>query len=436
MNWRRRMALVLALVTAACSPEDTRTEIAVQRFFGECGLLYGRQTDVRAADGECGIMTAMLNRFQAENPGLKVDVNIVAWPGYNQLSAQLAAGDPPDVVVMHQSVIGDYQARGLIEPLDEPLRKVGVDPGEFTPAALRGVTRNGNIYGLPFDSIGPLFHVNTGLFAAAGLMRGGVPVLPNSPGELLAQARQFKKATGKPYFVQSQVNDPATYVRNLYTYLMAQGEPIFTDPRHIRLRTPAARRIVLLFRQLNREGLSTRDQDPSAAAASFMRGEGGVYPIGTWMIGDFDKEARTPGRPLFRSYAAVLYPRLFARDAAFADGHSWVVPARSRTPAQRQAVARFLKFMAANGAEWSRTGHLPATLAMIASPEFKALPHRRNIARLAEIGSPLPEGVQRQSAIQDIVGDELADAIGGTKPVERALSDAERRVNELLSHGT
>ena len=92
----------------------------------------------------------------------------------------------------------------------------------------RGVLKAGHLYGMPWDTIGGLFHINTALMAQAGLMRDGEPVLPRSPDELLAQARQFRARTGKPYLIQAQVNDPATHVRNLYTYLMAQDAVIFS----------------------------------------------------------------------------------------------------------------------------------------------------------------------------------------------------------------
>src|SRR3546814_10048506 len=47
-----------------------------------------------------------------------------------------------------------------------------------------------------------LWHVNTNLFRKAGLMRNGQPILPRSPEELLAQAEQFERRTGKTYLVQ------------------------------------------------------------------------------------------------------------------------------------------------------------------------------------------------------------------------------------------
>ena len=431
----KRLVLAAAACLAAltsCSQGDDRTHIYLQRFFGECGAVYGAQTDLSQAEGECGIVTTLINKFNAENPDIKVDVNVVAWPGYSQLSAQVAAGDPPDIVTMHQGVISDYQSRGLLEPMDALLRQAGVPAESFTDAGRRGVTKNGQIFGLPWDTIGGLFHINTRLFEQAGLMRGGRPVLPTSPEELLAHARQFKARTGLPYLIQSQVNDAPTHVRNFYTYMLAQDAPLFRDPRHIVLQTPEARRIVTFFRTINEQGLST-NQDTPAAIQAFMNGQGGIYPTGTWMIGSFDEQANTPGRPLHQAYAVLPYPRLWGREAAFVDGHSWVMPRRERTPAQRAAIARLLRFMAAHNFDWSRTGHLPAFRAVVESARFQALPHRAGIAPIARTGSPLPGFVQRQAPIEGTLGEELSAAISGQKSVDQALADAERRVNELLA---
>jgi len=430
----RFLLLALTMLTlGSCSARDDRTEIVIQRFFGECGALYGQSIDVRAAEGECGILTTLINRFEAENPDIHVRVNIVAWPGYAQLSAQIAAGDPPDLVTMHQSVISDYQGRGLLEPLDGLLRQAGIDPAAFTVAGRRGVVKSGHAYAMPWDTIGRLWHINTGLMRAAGLMDGDRPILPRSPQELLDQARRFKRATGKPYLIQAQVNAPDYYVANLYTYLLAQGAVIFPNGRHIRLDTPQAREIVTLFRTLNSEGLTTRNQDFPAATASFLNGDGGIFPTGTWMIGAYDREAATPGRPLYQSYAVLPFPRLWGHEAAFVDGHAWVMPRAERSPAERQAAGRFLHFLAAHNFEWSRTGHLPAFQAVLATPAFRALAHRSDIAAMAATGAQLPDYVQRQSAIQGLIGEELEAAVTGIKPVDRALADAERRVNELLS---
>jgi multiple sugar transport system substrate-binding protein len=431
------MRLVIIALAAAllcsCTRSDDRTTIVVQRFFGECGAVYGSSTDVSGAETECGILTTMINAFEAANPDVRVKINVVAWPGYPQLSAQLAAGDPPDLVTMHQSVISDYQARGLLDPMDRVLAQAGITAEDFTPAGLAGVLKDKRLYAMPWDTIGGLFHINTALMAKAGLMRDGRPVLPQSPEELLAHARQFRAATGKPYLIQAQVNDPATHVRNLYTYLLAQDVNIFPNARRIRIDTPQAREIVEFLRTIHAEGLTTRSQDFSAATQAFTNGEGGIFPVGTWMIGPYDEESRTPGRPLYKSYAVMPYPPLYGRPAAFVDGHAWIMPRDERSADQLEAISRFLGFLAQRNYDWTRTGHLPAFKKVLDRPQFKSLPHRSDIAAMAATGGQLPAYVQRQSAIQGLLAEEIEAAVTGLKPVDTALEDAERRVNELLS---
>ena len=431
---RPAAALLGALLAlGSCTRADHKTHIYLQRFFGECGAEYGSSTDISKAEGECGIITSIIARFNAENPDVHIDVNVVAWPGYPQLTAQMAARDPPDLVTMHEGVISDYQSEGLLEPVDGYLRQAGISPDSFTDAARRGVTIGRHIYGLPIDTHGGLFHVNTALFAKAGLMRGGKPVLPNSADELISQARQFEQRTGKPYLIQSNVGDTAFAARNLYTYMMANGAVLFPDPKHIRLNTPIGAKVATFFRRINAERLGTLNMDTPAAIAAFINGEGGIYPTGTWMIGSFQQEAETPGRPLYKSYAVFPYPRLWGERVEFVSGHTWVVPARKRTAKQRDAIARFFKFMAAHDYDWARTGHIPAFKAVLDDARFKALPHRADIAPLASMGRPLPGYVLRQNAIEGIVGEEGVAAFTGQKTIPQALSEAERRVDELLA---
>lgn len=426
------MLVLAAFLLGSCNRSDDKPNLVIQRFFGECGAVYGNTVDVEKAETECGILTTILNRFVKENPDINVKINVVAWPGYPQLAAQIAAGDPPDLVTMHQSVISDYQARGLLAPMDDILAEAGIDTDGLTLAGQRGAIKDGQYYALPWDTIGRLWHINTALMAKAGLMANGKPVLPNSPAQLLDHARRFKAATGKPYLIQAQVGAPDYLVANLYTYLMAQGAVIFPDDRHIKLNTPQAREIVELYRTLNTEKLTTSAQDFPSATASFVNGKGGIFPTGTWMIGPYDEASKMDNTQL-GGYAVLPFPQLWGKSAAFVDGHAWVVPADKRTAADKKAIARFLAFISKYNKDWVRTGHLPAFRSVLDAPSFTSQPHRSDIAAMAATGQQLPDFVQRQSAIQGLIGEELEAAVMGTKPVNVVLANAERRVNELLA---
>jgi len=427
--------LPLALLGSCASPAPDKTRLVIQRFFGACEAEYGRATDIAKAEGECGIVTTMINRFQAENPDVDVVENVVFWPGYDQLTAQLAANDAPDLVTMHGSVISDYQARGLLEPLDADLAAIGAPPASFTTAARTAVTVDGRAWGLPIDTWAPLWHINMNLFRKAGLVRGGKPVLPRSPEELYAQAQQFRERTGKPYLVQGAANEYAGFTRNFYTFVMQQNGTLFRNGRAT-FATPEGRNALQLFKTIYDRDFTTKNQDYSAAVAGFLKGDGGVFLVGTWMVGTFDAESRkTSGALANGGYTVMPYPKLFAREATFADGHVWVMPrSNHRRPGERAAAIRFLKFFAGHAKHWARTGHLPAFQAIIDSPEWRALPHRDNLAILATTAQPLPKQVRRQFPIETIVGTEAASAISGAKPIDRTLSDMERRVNEVLEN--
>jgi multiple sugar transport system substrate-binding protein len=431
---KRALAALAMACLAACGRNDGRTELVIQRFFGACQAEYGALADPARANGECGIITAMINQFEKQNPDIRVVENTVAWPGYDQLTAQLAANGPPDLVTMHSSAIPDYQARHLLEPLDTELAAVGITPEQFTAAARAGVTVEGRTMGLPIDVWAPLWHINMNLFRQAGLVVDGKPVLPDSPEQFQAQAAQFRERTGKPYLIQVTNKDFAGPMRIFYAWMMQQGAAPFTDARHANFDSPAGRAALEFMKALYQRGDSAKNLDYAGAVSGFLKGEGGILVDGTWMVGQFDAAAHDERSPLYRGYAVRPFPFLFhQRQLSLVDGHNWVMPRNAqRTASEREAALRFLKYFAANDFQWARTGHFPAYRAIIDSAAWRELPHRSDIAEITQHGEPLPKYVRRQSPIEFIVGEEAAAAFTGAKPVERALADMQRRANDIL----
>nr|WP_320142900.1 extracellular solute-binding protein [uncultured Cohaesibacter sp.] len=430
------MATASAALMSMSSPVWADTTIELQRFFGACDAEYGDVTDVSKAVGECGIITALVNKFEADNPGIDVNVTTVEWPGYDQLNAQLASNAAPDVVSMHYSAISDYSSRGLLIPLDDVLEAQGLKPSDFTDAGIGGVTKDGKIYGLPFDNWTMLFHVNLNLMKEAGLVKeDGTPVLPHSVDEFFEIGKKFKEATGKPYLVQIYANETSAYTRIFYTLLQQQESDFFSDPTQIKLMTPKAKAAAEFMKKIHDEGLTTLDMDYSAAVSGFSSGKGGIAVNGTWLIGDYDAQSKEEGNALSGGYTVYPVPQFYpAKDSTYVDGHGWVVPRGDRDDEKMEAIGKLFKFFKENDFQWARTGHLPAVKSVFEMEEFKSLPHRDNIAKIAEIGQSLPQEVQRQFAIQDIIGNELAAAVNGDKTVDEALESAQARVNDLLAN--
>jgi multiple sugar transport system substrate-binding protein len=436
----RLRTFVLGAASAAsllcASSAFAEVTLNVQRFFGACDSEFGKNTDVTKAVGECGIITSLINKFDADNADIKVNVTTVEWPGYDQLTAQFASGDAPDIVTIHESVLSDYQSKGLLLPLDDLLAASGVDKAGFTNASTEGVTKDGKIYGLPIDTWTMLYHVNLDLMKQAGLTdASGAAILPKSTDEALKFARQFKEKTGKPYYVMNFANEVALFTRDFYTYLFQQNSAFFADPTHIKVKTEEAKRVIGFYKTLFDEDLVTKDLDYGTAINAFLAGGGGIQENGTWVVGDYDAQSKTAGTALNKGgYAVYPYPQLFGTRVQYVDGHTWAVSKKDRTPEETAAIGKFLKFFADNDFEWSRTGHLPAYKSVIESAAFTALPHRDTILEVAKIGKPLPGTVQRQFAIQDIIGEEFNAAMSGQKDIDAALGDIETRVNDLLAN--
>ncbi|PSL57773.1 multiple sugar transport system substrate-binding protein [Saccharothrix carnea] len=112
--------------------------------------------------------TARVAVFREANPGVDLRITEGAFDEQQFLSA-VAAGDPPDLVYAERRKLGGYAARGAVQSLDACVREHGVDLGRFRDAALRQVTYQGGVYGLPEFSSVRLMIINNPVVRAAGL---------------------------------------------------------------------------------------------------------------------------------------------------------------------------------------------------------------------------------------------------------------------------
>jgi multiple sugar transport system substrate-binding protein len=94
------------------------------------------------------IATNRIKEFKKAYPNVKLnctegDLNDQAF-----LTA-VRSGSPPDLIYMDRSKIGTFAAQGAIQPMDDCTSKAGVDMGNFRDAAVKQVTFDGKVYGIP-----------------------------------------------------------------------------------------------------------------------------------------------------------------------------------------------------------------------------------------------------------------------------------------------
>ncbi len=430
------MALSAALLPAVQAQD--KTVVTFARFFGACEADFGTVTDVSKSAGECGIITALTNKFNATNKlNAVVKTQVIEWgPYYDQLGARIVAKDIPTIAVMHEAVLGDFVKRNLVEPLDAGFKEAGVDVGDFTAHGKRGVTFDGKTYALPFDTHSWLWHFNMNLMKKAGLANAdGTPMVPKNPDELMAHAKKFKAATGKPYFGWVVANETAAYTRTFLTLLYQQGGTVFPkNEREIDLHSKEARKTIELMNALYSNGDVIPNVDYGAANQAFVNGDAGVMVNGTWLIGDMITQSEKPGAALEKGYAVIPFANLYSKKATWADGHSWIMlKGGAKDEKTRKAAFAFLKFLSDNDFEWARTGHLPTRNSVINSPAFTGLPFRGTIGTIAQTGISFAPTVPRQFRINEMLGEAISTILISKKPIDESVKAAEERINKMLA---
>lgn len=92
--------------------------------------------------------TARVDVFRSRHPEVDLRINEGAFDEQQFLSS-VAAGDPPDLVYADRRKLGGYAARGAVQDLGPCLRRHGVDLKQYREAAVRQVTYENTVYGVP-----------------------------------------------------------------------------------------------------------------------------------------------------------------------------------------------------------------------------------------------------------------------------------------------
>ncbi|MGE0723507.1 MAG: ABC transporter substrate-binding protein, partial [Alphaproteobacteria bacterium] len=115
---------------------------------------------------------AALKEISAEwekgKPGVKVELEFASWSDINKkLLASVAAGDPPQIVTVHDFYIFELASNGLIRPVDDVIAKIGTD--DFVPNVISAYKRDGKTWGVPFSIGTNLLWYRTDLYEKHGL---------------------------------------------------------------------------------------------------------------------------------------------------------------------------------------------------------------------------------------------------------------------------
>ena len=112
----------------------------------------------------------VINMFEAEHPNISVEYEFSGWPDYwTRVSTQAAGGQIACVMQQDYAYLGEWQARGLLAPLDPFIESGTIDTTNIPEVFLEGGRLDGNIYGISLGTNSQTFIVDLDLIEQAGL---------------------------------------------------------------------------------------------------------------------------------------------------------------------------------------------------------------------------------------------------------------------------
>ncbi len=176
----------------------------------------------RFNDSEREEMRAALDEFEAANPGIKVDLQTIAWKdSRDQYLRESAVGQGPDVVHIAFVWTQEMAEAEVVMPLDE-LTGYGAFPNGFEDFIATDLTMyDGKAWGVPWSADTWAMVYRTDILAEAG-----IEALPTTWEELRDASRTIKQETGKTGFAFPAANQiwfPVNY------YLWSNGAAFIVD---------------------------------------------------------------------------------------------------------------------------------------------------------------------------------------------------------------
>lgn len=171
----------------------------------------------------------IIDRFEAENPDIKVIRESGSWNDYwDKLATQVAGGNAPDVISMHVQYISDYAGRGVLADIQPYIDSGILDTSKMEQGILDGCKYNDTMCLIPMGITFTNMLVNQTLLEKYGLE---VPTYTTdySWNDLMKMGEELKAATdaaGETAYITSD----SSAIYTMFRYMARQsGGDLYTE---------------------------------------------------------------------------------------------------------------------------------------------------------------------------------------------------------------
>ncbi len=368
-------------------------------------------------------LEALIAAFEGENPDIVIDYSTAPFDSYfTRLQTEFAAGDAPDVFELNYENFVTFAARDTLLPISDLLT---LDPtSTFYPAALNAFSYDGVQYGLPITFSTVVLFYNKDLFDAAGV---AYPTDNWTWDDVVNAGKQLTDTSKRVWGIYQPVQ-----FWEFYKTAVQAGGGLAVSPT-LQIDTPENREALsYLVDKVQTQGIMPTDAQMSGVSDTdmFLSGQLGMIVTGIWMFDRFISDAPFNWDIAVEPGGKQKATHFFSNAAVIA-----------KTSDNAEAAAKWVQFLAANPltvkTRIESSWELPA-LSLDQSELLEPYlaieqPANREAVFASLEYAVTPPVVENQPQLQDIINQELEAARLGTKSVERALTDAQRRVDALVN---
>ncbi len=290
---------------------------------------------------------ARIDAFKKAHPQITVRINEGDFDPQQFLSS-VASGNPSDLVYVQRDLIGSYAAKGALQPLDDLISDVDIDTGLYREPAMRQVTVDDKIYGIP-----EFYNTRNILINGKALREAGMSPQDLSTTDwdkLHANAVKLYQVKGSKI---SRIGFDPKLPEFLPLWAKANGADLVNEDGSPNLDDPkTAEALDFAYSLIQEQGgwskfKAFRDTwDIFGSGNEFVKNQAVAFPWEGWYVNVLVQSS--PNLDL----QSVHFTDRQGKPVSFCDGSAWAIPKGAKNA---QAAAQWMKTMTATDT-WLQAG--------------------------------------------------------------------------------
>jgi multiple sugar transport system substrate-binding protein len=340
------LGLAAGLLLTGCGRDNAATNTTETGKAIASGAATGT-INLWAQGDEAKLLPGLVKDFEAENPGVKVNVTAIPWDAaHNKYQTAIAGGTTPDIAQMGTTWMTDFSDAFDPKPSE-------IDSSAFFPSSVKSTQIGGTSLGVPWFVDTRVLYYRKDLAAKAGY-----PEFPTTWDGLTAMAKALKSQDGVKYGLQLPAGGSDSF-QTMLPFLWSNGAQFISkDNSKWTFDTPEIVEALKYYQSFFTEGLANKSPATGAGAAeaALVNGEAPVLIGGPSELAQLD-QAGGPG--FGDKYMVAPFPKKVT-GTSFIGGSDLVVfkDAKNRDGAWK--LAQWLSKPEVQTKWYKTSGSLPA----------------------------------------------------------------------------